>query len=126
MKTIGFFNSIYEVKSLNRNSGYHWFPPSTLKWFNGKVYDVLYSGCVFVSSEKENSSRFTPYPQRQYSVRVAMSDGTINTYCNTYTSKREADKEARWLGKQLANHQMIYCNTTYNFVDAQQQIPFES
>ena len=126
MKTIGNFNSIYEVKSLNRNSGYHWFAPSTLKWFNGKVYDVLYSGCVFVSSEKENSSRFTPYPQRQYSVRVAMSDGTINTYCNTYTSKREADKEARWLGKELASHNWIYCNDTYNFVEAQQALPFES
>lgn len=125
MKTVGFFNSIYEVKSLNRNSGYHWFSPDTLKWFNGKVYDVLYSGCVFVSSEKDTPFRGST-PQRRYSVRVAMSDGTINTYCNTYTSKREADKEARWLGKELANHQMIYCNTTYNFVDAQQAIPFES
>lgn len=122
MKTIGNFNSIYEVKSLNRNSGYHWFDPGTLKWFNGKVYDVLYSGCVFVSSEKDKPFRGST-PQREYSVRVAMSDGTISTYAK-YGSKREADKEARWLGKELASHNWIYCNTTYNFIEAQQQLPF--
>ena len=114
MKAIGSFNSIYEVKSSNRNNGYNWFSPETLRWFNGKVYDVLFGGCVFVSSEKENYSRFTPNPQRQYSVRVAMSDGSIERY-GVYDTKRQADRDAQWLAKALANGTIVWCNTDYKF-----------
>ena len=122
MKTIGNFNSIYDVKSNNRNNGYNWFNAETLRWFNGKVYDVLFGDCVFVSSEKENYSRFTPNPQRQYCVRVAMDNGSIERY-GVYDTKREADKEARWLAKALANGSVVWCNETYGFVESQKSLP---
>ena len=114
MKQVGSFNSIYEVKDNNRNNGYNWFDPDTLRWFNGKVYNVLYGSCVFVSSEKENYSRFTPNPQRQYCVRVAMDNGSIERY-GIYDTKRQADRDAQWLAKALANGTIVWCNTDYEF-----------
>jgi len=122
MKTIGNFNSIYEVKSNNRNNGYNWFNAETLRWFNGKVYDVLFGDCVFVSSEKENCSRFTPNPQRQYCVRVAMNNGSIERY-GVYGTKRQADREAQWLAKALSNGSVVWCNETYGFVESQKSLP---
>jgi len=117
MKQIGSFNSIYEVKDNNRNNGYHWFSTETLRWFNGKVYDVLFGSCVFVSSEKENRSRFTPYPQRQYSVRVAMDNGSIERY-GVYDTKRQADRDAQWLAKALADGTIVWCNTDWTFKES--------
>ena len=113
MKSIGSFNSIYEVKSNNRNNGYNWFSPETLRWFNGKVYDVLFGGCVFVSSEKDIPFRGS-VPQREYSVRVAMDNGTIERY-GIYNTKRQADREAQWLAKALANGTVVWCNDDYTF-----------
>ena len=123
MKTIGSFNSIYEVKSSNRNNGYNWFNPDTLRFFNGKVYDCLYGSCVFVSSEKENYSRFTPNPQRQYTVRVAMEDGSIQTY-GVYDTKRQGDRESRLLGQALKSGAVVWCNDKYEFVNAHGIVPF--
>ena len=117
MKTIGSFNSIYDVKSSNRNNGYNWFSPETLRWFNGKVYNVLFGSCVFVSSEKENYSRFTPNPQRQYCVRVAMDNGSIERY-GIYSTKRQADRDAQWLAKALADGTVVWCDTDWEFKDA--------
>ena len=117
MKTIGSFNSIYEVKSSNRNNGYNWFSPETLQWFNGKVYNVLFGSCVFVSSEKENYSRFTSNPQRQYCVRVAMDNGSIERY-GVYDTKRQADRGAQWLAKALADGTVVWCDTDWEFKDA--------
>lgn len=117
MKTIGSFNSIYDVKSSNRNNGYNWFSPETLRWFNGKVYNVLFGSCVFVSSEKENYSRFTPNPQRQYCVRVAMDNGSIERY-GIYSTKRQADRDAQWLAKALADGTVAWCDTDWEFKDA--------
>ena len=116
MKAVGSFNSIYEVKSNNRNNGYNWFSPDTLRWFNGKVYDVLYGGCVFVSSEKDIPFRGS-VPQREYSVRVAMDNGTIERY-GVYNTKRQADREAQWLAKALANGTIEWCNTDYTFKES--------
>jgi len=116
MKSIGSFNSIYEVKSNNRNNGYNWFSPETLRWFNGKVYDVLFGGCVFVSSEKDIPFRGS-VPQREYSVRVAMDNGTIERY-GIYNTKRQADREAQWLAKALANGTIVWCNTDWKFKES--------
>ena len=116
MKAIGSFNSIYEVKSNNRNNGYNWFSPETLRWFNGKVYDVLFGGCVFVSSEKDIPFRGS-VPQRQYCVRVAMDNGSIERY-GIYDTKRQADRDAQWLAKALANGTIVWCNTDWKFKES--------
>ena len=127
MKAIANHSTLSQIRSLNRMNGLHWFSPDTLRWFKGKVYEGVYGGCVFVSSEKENYSRFTPNPQRKYSVRVAMDDGTIQTYAFAeYDSKRDADREAKWLGNALKNGTMQWCTDTYEFVGGQAELPLNS
>jgi len=124
MKQIGTFNSIYEVKSNNRNNGFHWFSSETLRWFNGKVYDCLYGSCVFVSSEKDMPFRGS-VPQREYSVRVAMDNGSIERY-GVYSTKRQADREASWLAKSIQSGETRWCNQDYDFKTGQAELPFES
>lgn len=122
MKTIANHTYLSQIKSSNRINGYHWFDPDTLRYFKGKVYEGVYGGCVFVSSEK-NDMPYRPPQPRKYSIRVAMSDGSIQSYAfHMYDSKREADKEAKWLGSALQNGTMRWCNETYEFVESQEKL----
>ena len=127
MKTIGNFNQIFQIKRANENGGRHFFSKGAMKSFNSRVHDVVYSGCVFVTSERNDMPYSAPQP-RVYTVRVAMADGSIQTFGNLgdYATRAEAHNQAQWLGKELASHNWIYCNTTYKFIEAQQQLPFES
>ena len=69
---------------------------------------------------------YYPTQPRKYSVRVAMSDGTIRSYafCE-YSSKREADKEAKWLGNALRSGKMRWCNDTFEFIGQQATLPLD-
>ena len=126
MKTIGNFSYLSQIRSANREIGNHWFDPDTLRFFKGKVYEGVYGGCVFVSSEKNGSPYSYPSP-RKYSVRVAMEDGSIQSYAfGMYDSKREADREAKWLGSALKNGTMRWCNDSYEFVGGQAELSLGS
>lgn len=127
MKTIGNFYSVSQIKANNARNGRYFFSKGAMKGFNSRVHDVVYSGCVFVTSERNNMPYSAPQP-RVYTVRVAMADGSIQTFgdLGDYATRAEAHRQAQWLGKELASHNWIFCNTTYKFVEAQQQIPFES
>jgi hypothetical protein len=126
MKTIANHTYLSQIRTNNRENGYHWFEPETLKWFKGKVYEGVYGGCVFVSSEK-NDSPYRGNQPRKYSVRVAMADGSIQSYgFQMYDSKREADREAKWLGNALKNGTMRWCNDSYEFVGGQAELPLNS
>ena len=117
MKQLGYFPSVGHIQDANKNGGRFFFEPNAMRGFRSRVHNALYGGCVFVSSEKENYSRFTPNPQRQYSVRVAMSDGSIERY-GVYDTKRQADRDAQWLAKALANGTMVHCNSRNTFVES--------
>ena len=125
MITIANHTYLSQIKTTNREHGYHWFSKDSLRFFRGKVYEGVYGGCVFVSSEQQ-SMPYYPTQPRKYSVRVAMSDGTIRSYafCE-YSSKREADKEAKWLGNALRSGKMQWCNDTYEFVGQQAELPLD-
>jgi hypothetical protein len=126
MKTIGNFSYLSQIRSANRQIGNHWFDPDTLRFFKGKVYEGVYGGCVFVSSEKNDSPYSYPSP-RKYSVRVAMEDGSIQSYAFAmYDSKREADREAKWLGNALKNGAMRWCNDSCEFVGGQAELSLDS
>ena len=116
MKNIGNFHSIAQIRINNARQGYYWFNADTMQAFKTKLGSDLFSGCVFVSSEKNDMPYMAPQP-RKYSIRVAMDDGSIQTYAyHCYDTLREAKKEAKWLGEALKIGTMRWCNNTYEFV----------
>ena len=116
MKNIGNFTSIDHVKQHNTQQGYLWFNPDTMRFHKTQLGTDLFGGCVFVSSEKHDMPYQPPQP-RKYSIRVAMDNGSIQTYAfHQYDTMREAKREAKWLGEALKNGTMRWCNDTYEFV----------
>jgi hypothetical protein len=63
-----------EVRAANQKADFHWFDPSTLRFFDSHPGRTLYSpGSFFLSSEKG------PNGIRAYSIRQAQPDGSIET-----------------------------------------------
>ena len=119
MYTIGNFSTISQIKRLNESSGRHWFSPSSMRWFNSRVHDNVYGGCVFVTSEKNDMPYCAPQP-RVYTVRVAMDDGSIETYgsMGDYATRADAHADARWLAAGLRAGTIVYDTSKYEFVEA--------
>ena len=113
---IGNFNQVLQIKRANENSGRYFFSKGALRSFNSRVHDVVYSGCVFVTSERNNIPYSRPQP-RVYTVRIAMADGSIETYgsMGDYATRAEAHREAAWLGKALRDGTVAYNTRTYKF-----------
>jgi len=118
MYTIGNFSTISQIKRLNESSGRHWFSPSSMRWFNSRVHDNVYGGCVFVTSEKNDMPYCAPQP-RVYTVRVAMDDGSIETYgsMGDYATRADAHADARWLAAGLRAGTIVYDTSKYDFVE---------
>lgn len=116
MPTIGTFNSISQIKSTNASNGRYFFSPNSMRFFNSRVHDTLYSGCVFVTSERNVTPYCAPQP-RAYTVRIAMEDGSIETYgsIGDYATRAQAHREAQWLGNALRNGRVAYNPNTYKF-----------
>ena len=78
----GAFDSIAHVRAANYNLGHHWFDKGALRFFGSRVHDKLYGGRYFVSSEQDSgfgSLGAAWGGARRYTVRVANSDGSIET-----------------------------------------------
>jgi len=122
----GQFHSISQVINNNSANGYYFFSKGAMRGFNSRVHDSLYGGCVFVTSERNDMPYMPPQP-RVYTVRVAMDNGSIETYgsMGDYETRIQAHSAARELAKELAVGSMVYCRQSYGFVDAQNTIPFE-
>ena len=116
MPTIGNFGSISLIKATNARNGYYFFSKGAMKSFNTRVHDVVYGNCVFVTSEKNNIPYCAPQP-RVYTVRIAMEDGSIETYgsLGDYSTRAEAHREAQWLGDALRDGRVAYNPRTYKF-----------
>jgi len=114
--TIGKFNSISQIKRTNENNGRYFFSPSAFGAFNSRVHDAVYSGCVFVTSEKNDMPYCAPQP-RVYTVRIAMEDGSIETYgsLGDYATRSQAHAQAQWLGNALRSGVVAYNPQTYKF-----------
>ena len=70
-----YFHSMYEVKRHNRQNGYHFFEPSSMRFFNSRIQnDPPYKGRYFVTSE-----RFDYSSPRLYTIREIKQDGNIET-----------------------------------------------
>ena len=110
------FNIIEQIIRANENAGRYFFSKGAMKAFNCRVHDTVYNGCVFVTSERNDIPYCAPRP-RAYTVRIAMEDGSIETYgsLGDYATRSQAHTEAQWLGKALRNGTVAYNSKTYKF-----------
>jgi hypothetical protein len=82
----GYFANMSELKAANKASGYFWFSPATMKFFNSKIESQLIAGKYFISSEKYKTTS-----PRDYSIREVMGkDGDIRILKGDFKSKQEA------------------------------------
>ena len=114
---IGSFSSVSQIKRLNESSGRYFFSPSAMRGFRSRVHDSVYGGCVFVTSEKNDMPYCAPQP-RVYTVRVAMADGSIQTYgsLGDYATRADAHSDARWLAAGLQAGTIVYDDSKYDFL----------
>lgn len=71
----GPFNSMDEIIEANLTSpSNHWFEDSTMQFFNSEILPTVYAGRYFVTSE-----RMELHHPRNYTLRVAFDDGSIET-----------------------------------------------
>ena len=116
MPTIGNFGSTSLIKATNARNGFYFFSKGAMRSFNTRVHDVVYGNCVFVTSERNDIPYCAPQP-RVYTVRIAMEDGSIETYgsLGDYSTRAEAHREAQWLGDALRDGRVAYNPRTYKF-----------
>lgn len=113
---LGNFNQTFQIKRANENNGYYFFSPGAMRGFNSRVHDVVYGGCVFVTSERNDIPYSAPQP-RVYTVRIAMANGSIETFgsMGDYATRAQAHRQAEWLAKALKNGTVAYNPSSYKF-----------
>jgi hypothetical protein len=73
--TMPYFWRMYQLENHNRNNGYHFFSPDTMRFFSSRIQTLPpYKGRVFVTSEVGSFQ-----PNRRYTVRCIRPDGQIDT-----------------------------------------------
>ena len=96
-----YYSEIGFVYDANRNAGFHFFSPDTMRFFRTRVHNALYGGSTFVTSEQfAFNGRTEP---REYRVRVAMADGSIKSLDSRFKTRALAHENAKWLGNALRN-----------------------
>jgi hypothetical protein len=81
------FWNIDQVKKANRDNGYYFFSPDTMRFFASRVSQGFdYNTQCFVTSEKKCFNDYT----RVFSVRQAGPDGDIKTIAKGFSSGRAA------------------------------------
>lgn len=81
------FTHIGEIRYENERIGHHWFDAETLRFFGSRVLPTVYGGRYFISSEDTFDRT-----GRDYSVRIAHADGSIDTVGEhgAYATRAEA------------------------------------
>lgn len=90
------YDRIEDIKQANRAAGQHWFDAGTMRFFQTRVHNRIYGGRYFVTSER------MPNGDRVYTVRLARSDGGIETVgrLGQYASSEAAHNMARLFGAE--------------------------
>jgi hypothetical protein len=58
----------------NHETGQHFFEASTMRFFNSTLYPHVYAGRYFITGE-----RFDEHHPEEFTIRVALDDGRVNT-----------------------------------------------
>ena len=95
---LGNYQTMDEIKEAHPK----FFSVGAMDFFDSVVYPEVYSGCVFVTSEK-----FDWETPRRYTVRIARGGlvGAMETdeLFQAWSTKERAVKRARFLGEALSN-----------------------
>jgi hypothetical protein len=85
-----------EIQEANKASGGHWFSKDTMRFFKSIVYNPIYFGRYFITSE-----RFDDGSPRLFTVRFANADGSIDTASKfqQFSTKRQALKFITEIGR---------------------------
>lgn len=89
------FKDVAEIRQANKNSGYYFFDPKTMRFFATKVHAGVYGGRYFITSE--NAGPFDK--QRVFVVREAHANGRVTTANDTRFRSLEL---AREIAKKMA------------------------
>ena len=100
------FNSISEIKTLNKANGYKFFSRDTMKFFNSKVHRGVYGGRYFVTSEQFRSLSGVSHP-RKYTIRKAQSDGAVDTV-NTFQQFTSLDQAVSHIRYEILKEDEVY------------------
>lgn len=80
-----------EVRKANKEAGFYFFEPATMRFFASRVASPLYKNQTFITSEKRCFEDYT----RVYAVRKVSSNGDIKTVKSGFKSIDEARGYAR-------------------------------
>ena len=96
MTTTKTYNTMREIKAANEAAGGHWFSKDTMRFFKSIVYNPIYFGRYFITSERYNDRS-----PRLFTVRFANADGSIDTASKfqQFSTKRQAEKFIAELGR---------------------------
>lgn len=72
------FRTISAIREANRAAGFHFFDPSSMRFFDSRVLAGVIGGKYFVTSERFTYSDGTAEPRR-YTVRSIDNAGRIDT-----------------------------------------------
>lgn len=74
------YRTIEEVKRANRDAGWFFFSPDTMRWFGCRVSRRIYPYGIFVTSEADRHPENPAWNgRRYYSVRQIQDDATVET-----------------------------------------------
>ena len=79
VKNLANVNQVFQLKRLNEKYGGYFFSDNSMRFFNSRIHDTVYGGCVFVTSEKAPSFRGSRHSRRLYTVRYMDSTGNPHT-----------------------------------------------
>lgn len=78
VKNMANVNQLFQLKRLAERHGSYFFSRDSMRFFQSRIHDVVYGGCVFVTSEKQSPCYGRTYP-RLYTVRYMDSTGNTHT-----------------------------------------------
>jgi hypothetical protein len=86
------YRDMSQVRAANAEAGFYFFEPDTMRFFRSRVGEEIIGGRFFVSSEKRDYDA-----PREYTVRVAMRDGSIGEVgeVGQYSSHGSAQRAAK-------------------------------
>lgn len=68
------YDTVSEIRTANRQRGYHFFDPGAMRFFNSRISEEVYGGKYFITSEQ-----FDDRSPRLYTIRMVNDDASIDT-----------------------------------------------